>query len=191
MIKSLVLRILRTVTKTPNVLGFLAVLPFFTEGTAVHDDVVALRPHIALGILNYEAFAWWAKQSIAWSEAKGMDWGRDPRFLLTPLPVLPVVTIWSYLAVRLFEHPGEWKVIFAEFSGSTLLGSVVVCSLGMALAYLVTMTLVRVSRGEHPFLADHEPPARWKIVVILLGMPGFFLAVLLLQKLVRMLLGTG
>ena len=128
---SLAVRVLRRILKTPSILGFLAVLPILTEGTSFHDTAVSLRTYGALGILNYEAFAWWATRAIGWFEAKRMDWDRDPRFFLTGLLALPFATIWSYLAMRLFEHPGEWKVIFTEFSGITLQMSVLVCSFGL------------------------------------------------------------
>ena len=76
--------------------------------------------------------------------------------------------------MRLFEHPGELKVIFMEFSGITLHMSVLVCSFALLLAYSGTMTRTRLSRGEHPFIIDRKPPAGWKLVVILLAMPDFF-----------------
>ena len=150
-----------------------------------------MRTYGALGILNYEAFAWWAKRAIAWFETKGMDWDRDPRFLLSGLLALPFATLWSYLAMRLFEHPGEWSVILTEFSGTTLLSSAAVCVFGLGIAFSGTMARTHLDRDEHPFIADRKPPARWKLAVILFAIPGFFLAVLLLHRLVRMLAGTG
>ena len=178
--------LVRKVLSTPTMLGFLAVLPAFAEGSTFHEAAESFRKYGSLGLLNSAAFMWWGKFVIAWSEARGMDWSGDlrflPRFLLAYLIPLPLATLLNYFALRIFESMGEWKVVFTLFSRETLVSSLVLCGFCVAFTLLVVPALTLVSRGEHPFMAAKKPPARWKIMLILSGILGFPLGCLLLGQ---------
>ena len=142
-----------------------------------------MRTYGALGLLNYEAFSWWARRTIKWFESEGLDWDRDPRFLLYGAMVIPIALVWSYLAMRLFEVDGEWLAIVTEFDWMTLLVAAMSCLIGASMSFSVTMGLVHYSRNQHPLIAGRKAPTKWKFTLIVMGLPAFFLFCLLLRRL--------
>ncbi len=154
------------------------------------ESADSLRKYGSVGVLNSLVFSGWTKLVIEWFETRGSDWRRDP--LVVPILMLawPVVTAWNYLSYRLFENPGEWSTVFVEFSGSNLLSASIVAGFGVFFVAGMELMVEQVRRGEHPILLGKEAPRElWKVLLILLGIPGFLFCVLLLNRVVRAFTG--
>lgn len=179
-------KVLNRALATPTLLGILAFLPvIFPEGTAFHETAYSVRTYGALGVLQGEGFGWLVKRLMVAFEAKGRDWNSDPRFLPCVLGGILAATILCYLPFRVFEHPGDWHLIFAAFSWTTLLTAFISSSLIGTSAVTIKMARRNMDQGRHPLIRGTEappPPQQWKLMLIVLGIVSFPVFCLLLQQ---------
>ena len=134
---------------------------------------VTLRTYGALGVLQGAAFSWWADRVMVWFEATGRDWTDNRLFMPAIISPVPLAAVPCYLAMRLFEHPGEWAVIFTDFSLPVMGYAIVLCAIVATYSASMRWITTHAGRGTHPFIRGAKAPPLWKIVLILLAVPGF------------------
>ncbi len=155
----------------------------FPEGTDFHDTAMSLRTYGSLGVLQAVALGWWARTVVHWFDSHGLDFDYDRAFLVAILAAVPWVSVPTYFAMRIFEHAGEWDVIFTELSLSTL-GVAVLLATGVAgMSAFSAMALTHLNRGESFLRSDTKAPPRWAGIAIIVAFLAFPLIAILILRL--------
>ncbi len=145
----------------------MASLPvLFPEGHELHSRALSTSAAVIAGGVLYSSGYWWARQVIAQFEAEGLDWDRDRRFVMYCFVPMPVYVVGSYFYFWFIKNPGEWDVVFGEFSWTWALVSFVTPLVSVPISAAAAMTRIHLDRGEHPFLSERPAPARWVVRTI-------------------------
>ena len=145
------------------------VLPLLTRGTEVHEYAVILRNFGIIGILLGTAYSQWTKRVLRWHERTGRDF-EGPWFVPMLLGGTLPGTLFTYVALRMHGHEGNWDATLAFSRDDAVLAlgiNIVLCLGGGYIATMVT----HYRKGENPVLKHGEPMSFGKLVALLLAIP--------------------
>ena len=147
----------------------LIILPLLAEGSAYEERAASFQKYLTVGAYLGVIVTKWSIRVRQWCERTNRSW-EAPWFLGGILLAVIPATLVSYFLFRLFDHPGQWNMIFGHYSSETLSIAIFTGMLVVIGCGLTVTAVTHYRRGESIVFADpNAKPAKfWQMILIIL-----------------------
>ena len=148
---------------------FVTFFPYLTTGTEIHEQVVTMSRHGALGILIAPIHMWWLRVILRWYVKTGRNLESLTLFPMLLIGAFIVASV-TYVILRIFKHDGNWLSTLTIVQDDVI--SALYVNLVFALfLYLIILTIPYYKAGKSVIRRDGKPTPFWQVLVILLWIP--------------------
>ena len=158
----------------------LIILPLLAEGSAYEERAASIQKYFTVGAYIGIISVRWSVRVRQWCERTNRPWD-GPWFLGgVSLVVIPATAV-GYFLLRLFDHPGQWDIIFGYYSSETLVTAIFFSILIICVNALNLTAVTHYRRGESMvFAGPRAKPASFGQVVFIVLFPLLILIIITL-----------
>ena len=147
----------------------LIILPLLAEGSAYEERAASFQKYLTVGSYLGVVVTKWSIRVRQWCERTNRSL-EGPWFLGGTLLAFIPATLVSYFLFRLFDHPGQWNMIFGHYSSETLSMAIFFGMLAVTGCGLMVTAVTHYRRGESIVFSDlNATPAKfWQMILVIL-----------------------